>query len=195
MSLLPTLKDTAPSPLRIAEISFDKGEGGLGMTICPGKKDLPYKWNRDLEEDLSLIRKWGASTVVTLIEAHEFELLKVGRLGELVQKLGMRWIHLPSNTPSLRNNCRNTSELRTSSRNPPHRPRTVHRVEPPRWVAFHPRVPLTAGLVKRVFCWLWAYFKATNGDPADLTVPNKRLSEVHMESATDRAVAGCPIWI
>lgn len=94
MSLYPTLKDSASSPLQIAEISFDKGGGGLGLTICPGKKDL-YKWNRDLKEDLSAIRNWGASTVVTLIEAHEFQLLKVDRLGELVQTLGMRWIHLP----------------------------------------------------------------------------------------------------
>jgi ADP-ribosyl-[dinitrogen reductase] hydrolase len=94
VSLYPTLKDSASSPLQIAEVSFHNGEGGLGLTTCPGKKDL-YKWNRDLEEDLSVIRKWGASTVVTLIEMHEFELLKVGRLGELVEKLGMRWIHLP----------------------------------------------------------------------------------------------------
>jgi protein-tyrosine phosphatase len=94
MSSYPTLKDSVSSPLQIAEISLDKGEGCLGLTTCPGKKDL-YKWNRDLEEDLSVIRKWGASTVVTLIETHEFELLKVGRLGELVEKHGMRWIHLP----------------------------------------------------------------------------------------------------
>jgi protein-tyrosine phosphatase len=94
MSLYPTLKDSTSSPLQIAEISFDKGEGGLGLTTCPGKKDL-HKWNRDLEEDLSVIRDWGASTVVTLIEAHEFDLLNVGRLAEEVQKLGLRWIHLP----------------------------------------------------------------------------------------------------
>ena len=94
MSLAPTLKDSTSSPLQIDEISFDKGEGGLGLTICPGKRDS-YKWNRNLQEDLSVIRNWGASTVVTLIEAHEFDLLKVDRLGEEVQKLGMRWIHLP----------------------------------------------------------------------------------------------------
>jgi protein-tyrosine phosphatase len=94
MRLMPSVKDTASSPLRIDEIRFDKGQGFLGLTICPGKKDL-YKWNRDLDEDLSVIHQWGASTVVTLMEAHEFELLKVGRLGEEVQKLGMRWIHLP----------------------------------------------------------------------------------------------------
>jgi ADP-ribosyl-[dinitrogen reductase] hydrolase len=93
MSLRLTVTDTASSPLRIDEISFDKGEGCLGLTICPGKKDS-YKWNRNLDEDLSIIRKWGASTVVTLIEAHEFELLKVNRLGEAVRELGMRWIHL-----------------------------------------------------------------------------------------------------
>jgi ADP-ribosyl-[dinitrogen reductase] hydrolase len=95
MSSFPTLKDSTSSPLHIAEIRFGEGEGGLGLTICPGKKDLPRKWNRDLDEDLDVIRNWGASAVVTLMEAHEFEFLRVSRLGEVVQELGMRWIHLP----------------------------------------------------------------------------------------------------
>jgi hypothetical protein len=101
MTWLPTLKDSAPSPLRLDEILCCKDEGRLGLTICLGKKDLPRKWNRSLDEDLSVIRNWGASTVVTLIEAREFELLNVGRLGELVQKQGMRWIHLPKYHTSL----------------------------------------------------------------------------------------------
>ncbi len=95
MSRLTTLMNCASSPLRIDEILLGKNEGLLGLTICPGKKDLSRQWNRDLDEDLRAIRNWGASTVVTLIETHEFELLKVNGLGELVQKLGMRWIHLP----------------------------------------------------------------------------------------------------
>ena len=95
MSSFPTLKDSTSSPLHIAEIRFGEGEGGLGLTICPGKKDLPRKRNRDLDEDLDVIRNWGASAVVTLMEAHEFEFLRVSRLGEVVQELGMRWIHLP----------------------------------------------------------------------------------------------------
>ena len=95
MNLFPTLKDSASSPLQIAEISFDRGEGRLGLTICPGKKDWPRNWNRDLVEDLCVIRDWGATTVVTLIEPHEFDLLKVGHLGEQVKEFGMRWIHLP----------------------------------------------------------------------------------------------------
>jgi len=95
MNRLPPLQNSISSPLRIAEILLGESEGRLGLTICPGKKDLPRGWDRDLEKDLRAIRDWGASTVVTLIEAHEFELLKVSLLGERVQEFGMRWIHLP----------------------------------------------------------------------------------------------------
>jgi ADP-ribosyl-[dinitrogen reductase] hydrolase len=89
------VKDSASSPLRIAELALGKDEGCLGLTLCPGKKDFQRAWNRDLEADLRVILEWGASTVVTLLEAHEFEFLKVSRLGERIQELGMRWIHLP----------------------------------------------------------------------------------------------------
>ena len=92
MNRLPPLQNSISSPLRIAEIVLGESEGRLGLTICPGKKDLPRGWDRDLEKDLRAIRDWGASTVVTLIEAHEFELLKVSLLGERVQEFGMRWI-------------------------------------------------------------------------------------------------------
>jgi ADP-ribosyl-[dinitrogen reductase] hydrolase len=94
MNRFPGAKDSVSSPLLIASLRLGVGEGCLGLTICPGKKDQ-YKWDRDLDEDLRAIRNWGASTVVTLIEPHEFNLLKVDQLGERVQELGMRWIHLP----------------------------------------------------------------------------------------------------
>ena len=95
MTRLSTVKNSESSPLLIAELPLGRGEGCLGLTLCPGKKDSARGWDRDLEGDLRTILEWGASTVVTLIESHEFTLLKVGRLGERVQKLGMRWIHLP----------------------------------------------------------------------------------------------------
>ena len=44
---------------------------------------------------LRVLRDWGASDVLTLIEPHEFSLLKVESLGERVQAAGMRWHHLP----------------------------------------------------------------------------------------------------
>ena len=79
----------------IAEVLFGEHEGRLGLTICPGKKDGYRQWDRDLETDLRAIRNWGASTVVTLIEAHEFSLLAIDTLGQEVQRMGMHWLHLP----------------------------------------------------------------------------------------------------
>lgn len=87
--------DSQNSPLRIAEVLFGERQGRLGLTLCPGKKELPYRWNRDLAEDLRVIHSWGANTVLTLIEDHEFDLLQVNSLGNDVRSLGMNWIHLP----------------------------------------------------------------------------------------------------
>jgi ADP-ribosyl-[dinitrogen reductase] hydrolase len=95
MSVLPGIQTSQSSPLRIAEVHFGDNNGALGLTFCPGKKDLPYRWNRSLSDDLNVIRNWGASTVVTLIEDHEFEFLQVTQLGEVVRNFDMDWIHLP----------------------------------------------------------------------------------------------------
>jgi ADP-ribosyl-[dinitrogen reductase] hydrolase len=52
-------------------------------------------WDRDLDLDLDAIRDWGAAAVVTLLEAKEFTLLRVERLGEEVTRRNMAWFHLP----------------------------------------------------------------------------------------------------
>lgn len=90
-----TLKSSQTSPLQIAEVLLDPGEGSLGLTLCPGKKDAPRNWRRDLGEDLRVIRNWNATTVVTLIEDHEFRMLGVDALEHEVRALGMDWVHLP----------------------------------------------------------------------------------------------------
>ena len=89
------LRTSRDSPLGIAELLLGPGEGRLGLTICPGKKDRSAHWDRDLGEDLDLIRDWGASAVVTLIEDHELRLLAVEDLGQEVKRRGMDWMHLP----------------------------------------------------------------------------------------------------
>ena len=45
--------------------------------------------------DLTVIKEWGASAVLTLIEDFEFELLNVQNLGQMVRNMGMKWFHLP----------------------------------------------------------------------------------------------------
>jgi len=68
--------------------------GVLGITHCPGKCDSSAG-PRDLGQDLSAIRAWGATVLVTLIEEHEFALLRVDRLGEMAEAEGLEWHHLP----------------------------------------------------------------------------------------------------
>lgn len=69
--------------------------GTIGMTICPGKTDAERRWKRDIQIDLDDIKAWGASTVVTLIEDHEFRMLGVEDMERQVLDWQMKWLHLP----------------------------------------------------------------------------------------------------
>lgn len=89
------LKTSASSPLYLAEVHLGDGLGMLGLTLCPGKKDPGHGWGRDLDADLASVARWRAGTVLTLIEDHEFRLLKVEAMEHTVRQLGMDWMHLP----------------------------------------------------------------------------------------------------
>ncbi len=54
------------------------------MTICPGKHEVG-----------ALSGKWGASSVVILMELEELTRLKVKTIGAAVQRAGMDWHFLP----------------------------------------------------------------------------------------------------
>lgn len=93
-----TTRTSQSDPLRIDGIAADPAPGIIGLTICPGKHDshaMSGAWARDLDADLKAIRDWGATTLVTLIEEHEFELLKVPDLPDRAATAGLRWYHLP----------------------------------------------------------------------------------------------------
>lgn len=92
------MKTSHTHPLQIAEIPVGHGLGRIGVTFCPGKKDpaaMSGAWDRDLGLDVEAIRAWGASAVVTLVEDHELELLRVPALGKAVRERHMAWLHLP----------------------------------------------------------------------------------------------------
>jgi protein-tyrosine phosphatase len=83
-------------PLLIAQVTA--GAGLVGLTICPGKRGdsvFGVAWERDLDADVRVIRDWGATAVVTLLEDHEFEMLGVEGLSAAVRDAGMQWLHLP----------------------------------------------------------------------------------------------------
>lgn len=85
------------SPLRIDVVPAPGTPGLIGMTLCPGKKD-PYAafgaWERDMAADLQVIRDWGASTIVSLLQEPEFALLGVADFEEQVSA-NFRWLSLP----------------------------------------------------------------------------------------------------
>jgi ADP-ribosyl-[dinitrogen reductase] hydrolase len=83
-------------PIHFSEVLC--GHGVLGLTFCPGKSGPSVfgdDWDRDLEIDLDAARAWGASTVLTLVEAHELNMLQVEGLGAAVEARGMTWLHAP----------------------------------------------------------------------------------------------------
>jgi ADP-ribosyl-[dinitrogen reductase] hydrolase len=83
-------------PLQIATLPVEPG--AIGVTFCPGKQGdsvFGAPWARDLSLDLDAIQSWGASAVVTLVEAHELVSLGVPDLGDRVRERGIDWYHLP----------------------------------------------------------------------------------------------------
>jgi protein-tyrosine phosphatase len=92
------VRTSTTDPLQIAAVDAGTGGGRIGITLCPGKwgpsaKD--YRWERDLGIDLDVIAEWQPSMVLTLIEDHEFHMLKVSDLGAQVGARGIAWHHLP----------------------------------------------------------------------------------------------------
>lgn len=92
------IKTSTTHPLRIATVELGHGRGSIGITFCPGKKQLSSisgPWDRDLELDLDAIAAWDAAMVVTLVEQFELETLQVVDLGSRIRDRHMEWIHLP----------------------------------------------------------------------------------------------------
>jgi ADP-ribosyl-[dinitrogen reductase] hydrolase len=89
------LRTSVTDPLQIAAVRPDGLQGRIGVTLCPGKKDPYGGWDRDLDLDLDLIQRWGAATVVTLLEDIELRSLEVTSIGDATRRRQMDWIHLP----------------------------------------------------------------------------------------------------
>jgi ADP-ribosyl-[dinitrogen reductase] hydrolase len=92
------MRTSHTDPLRIAEIAMGPGRGKIGITFAPGKKQpdaMTGAWDRDLATDLDAILAWNAAAVVTLLEAHELDTLKIAGLGEEVRRRHMEWHHSP----------------------------------------------------------------------------------------------------
>jgi protein-tyrosine phosphatase len=91
-------KTSLSHPLEIAELAAGTGGGKIGVTFAPGKYDPSAQagsWDRDLATDLDRIADWGAHLVLTLLQDHEMNLLRIPNLGREVVRRNIKWVHLP----------------------------------------------------------------------------------------------------
>lgn len=101
-----TIRTSISHPLQIDVVTPAGYTGRIGMTFCPGKQQadaLTGAWERDLKSDIQTIKDWGATTVITLLEPHELDMLGVPDLGKMVVMHGMEWMHLPIQDASVPN--------------------------------------------------------------------------------------------
>jgi ADP-ribosyl-[dinitrogen reductase] hydrolase len=90
-------RTSVTDPLRISAVETPGG-GRIGMTLCPGKQQagaMNGTWARDLALDLAVIRDWGATAVLTLMEPDELQRYGAADIGAAVRKLGMEWYNTP----------------------------------------------------------------------------------------------------
>lgn len=90
--------DFTPLPLHIDAVPVWQGGGQVGMTICPGQPP----WSvvdatpaRNMDADIAAIRAWGASILVSLMEAEEMREYGVHEIPQRARKLGLQHVHLP----------------------------------------------------------------------------------------------------
>ena len=85
-------------PLQIFKIQVNSIGGELGISICPGIKDVSTMANRldrNLEADVKTISTWNAKMALTLMELSELERFGVANIGEVMSRYQIIWHHLP----------------------------------------------------------------------------------------------------
>ncbi|CAO3438135.1 phosphatase domain-containing putative toxin [Azospirillum doebereinerae] len=75
------------------------GNGRIGISACPGKKQprpdggIPYE--RDTTADVAAIARWGAGVLLSLMESTELRRYGAADVGARAQAAGILWHHLP----------------------------------------------------------------------------------------------------
>jgi protein-tyrosine phosphatase len=83
----------AAPPLVIDWVEFGRG-ATLGMSHCPGRQ-WPGQRRRNLALDLATVEAWGASTLLSLVQASEFARLGVPDFAEAMACTRLQWLQVP----------------------------------------------------------------------------------------------------
>ncbi len=86
-----------PEANKIDTISVPATVGCLGLVACPGVRVQQTSGvnRKHLHADIQALKTWGASGVVSFIEAHEFRMNNVEDIPNLLRAAGIWWLHLP----------------------------------------------------------------------------------------------------
>jgi len=86
-----------PEPNQIDTISVPATVGCLGLVACPGVRvhQSTGVSRKHLYADIDALIAWGATGVVSFIEAHEFRMNNVEDIPNLLKEAGIWWLHLP----------------------------------------------------------------------------------------------------
>ena len=86
-----------PEPNKIDTISVPATVGCLGLVACPGVRveQASAVSRKHLRADIQALQTWGATGVVSFIEAHEFRMNNVEDIPNLLHAAGIWWLHLP----------------------------------------------------------------------------------------------------
>jgi ADP-ribosyl-[dinitrogen reductase] hydrolase len=93
-------KTSVSHPLRIDPVTVGGTRGRIGLTFCPGKKQSEAQsgvWDRSLDDDMKVIKAFGAAALVTLMPDNELRPLRVPpfQIREKASELGIEWYQLP----------------------------------------------------------------------------------------------------
>lgn len=80
-----------PRDIPIDHVTVPGAAGRIGMIAAPGAGGDA----RMLDDDLSVLREWGAAGLVSLVQPVELEMLGLLELEARLERLGMWWRHLP----------------------------------------------------------------------------------------------------
>ncbi len=86
------MKTSETDPIRVDFLApADVGlPGRIGLTFAPGKKDRFGPWDRDLDADLQRLREhYKVDRLVSLMQAHEYDMLQIANLVERARAHGI----------------------------------------------------------------------------------------------------------
>ena len=93
-------KTSMSHPLRIDSAAVGGTCGRIGLTFCPGKKQSDAQsgvWDRSLDDDMKVIKTFGAAALITLMPDSELRSLRVPphQIRAKASELGIEWYQLP----------------------------------------------------------------------------------------------------